>query len=347
MTGRIGAVGYATAQGLGHLHRDFVAAGIVDESLIIRHSRPANLHWFPPGTPVVNPRNYSRSPEYDAFLGKVDVVLWFETAWDWSAPVAAKQRGVKTALCPMYEWTPRRPPCWFDKVLCPSALDYDYFKPGGLAGFTMPCEVRALAIPVDPSTWKLRTEAKRFLHNAGHIGHREHKGTRQVLEAVRHVRSDLTLTVRAQHDSGIRQMMREVFGSDSHPKIDLVAGEIPRERLFADHDVYVAPEKLNGLSLPLQEARAAGMLVVTTDRYPANQWLPDWPLIPVEKFERACISSSYLELDEAVVRPEAIAGVLDSVCGMDIREYSEQGRAWAEAHSWAALKDAWREALLA
>ena len=87
------------------------------------------------------------------------------------------------------------------------------------------------------------------------------------------------------------------------------------------------------------------MLVMTSDRFPMNTWLPREPLIPVEKYTVASISGAYKEFQEATVRPEDIAAKIDQVYDMDITEYSRSGKAWAEENSWELLKPRWVEAL--
>ena len=152
--------------------------------------------------------------------------------------------------------------------------------------------------------------------------------------------------------------------------------------------MFVFPEKFNGLSLPLQEARAAGMLVLATDRFPMNTWLPremkagcvrcgsqslrlgdigegercfcnscnhmmkaehlgskTSTLIPVESYNRTCVSPRCLEFDEAVLFPRKIAERIDSLYGKDISAYSESGREWAKTMSWEVLGPRYKEEL--
>ena len=68
-------------------------------------------------------------------------------------------------------------------------------------------------------------------------------------------------------------------------KISIERGTRSRGRLFDVGDVFLFPDKFNGLSLPLQEAYASGMAVMSTGRYPASQWLPNDPMIPVDGYE--------------------------------------------------------------
>ena len=236
----------------------------------------------------------------------------------------------------MYECTPTRRPHEPDKWICPSKLDTQYF-PGS----------PYLPIPVDEPRWELRTRARRWLHNGGNLGLREHKGTRTILQAMQHVKSPITLTVRAQDDASLHQIVREVPtalpGRD--PRIEYHYGQYPRERLFEDHDVFVMAEKYNGLSLPLAEARAAGMVVVTSDRFPMNDWLPREFLIPVSGYTRQRVSGAFQWYDEATIDPQEVARTIDRVYqyGEDygVTSYSESAREWYETMSWASLKDRW------
>lgn len=332
---RVGSIGYPSPQGLGHLMKWFFDAGVITDVMLVRHPRhPHHPEWYPPDTPEVDPRSIS-GPAVNEFLGRVQAVLFWETPFDWSFIDLCRARGVKTALCVMHEWYPIHPPAMPDLIIAPSLLDKDYFPDSVF-----------LPIPVPPRVkWQKREKALRFLHNAGHVGHREHKGTRQLLEALRHVRSPFQLTVRCQYGEGMIRDMAESAGVLSDPRLKLEGGYLPYESLWDGFDVYVAPEKLNGLSLPLQEAHAAGLMVMTTDRYPANTWLPAPPLIPVAAYRRARVSASCYEVDEAVVEPLAIAETIDRWFGQNITAFSLAGKEWAERHSWAALLPLWRKAL--
>lgn len=336
---RVGCVGYACEQGLGRLAKSFFDAGVVMEMMIFQHpgGRQTYAGWYPPGTPVLARRPF-QGPEVDAFLKRVDVVLFFESPFCWRFVDRCREVGVKTALVPMLEWFPENPPAKFDRYLCPSLLDLDYFSAMGL-----PCEF--IPVPVDPSTWRQRTEAVRFLHNAGHIGSRNHKGTEEVLATMQHVKSPIHLTVRGQHTSGLRRLVEAAPWVKDDPRVTIEYGEKAYETLFDGHDVYLAPEKYNGLSLPLQEACAAGLLVMASDRYPANTWLPIGPLITVSDFRKARVAGGYLLIDEAIIEPRLMALAIDEWYGGDISAWSFAGRNWANRHSWDALKQDWLNAI--
>ena len=321
---RVGCIGYATEQGLGRLAKSFYDAGVITDMMIFQHpnGRPTRKEWYPKGTPILTNRPFSWGVLED-FLEKIDVLLCFETPFDWTVLPRAHIKSVRTVLIPMYEWYLRNPPHQFQHFINPSLLDQDYFPQGTF-----------IPIPVD-YPWTQRTVAKRFLHNAGHIGSRYHKGTMEVLQAVKYLKTDLHLTIRSQETDLLKRLV--VQSEVDRSRVTIEGGEKPYQEMFDGFDVLVAPEKYNGLSLPLQEARAAGMCVLTTNRYPTNSWLPE-PLIPVKSNQMASVDGGHLEFNESIVDPEMVAECMDKLYSQDISQYSLEGRKWAEEHSWEVLK---------
>ncbi len=333
---RVASVGYATPQGLGHLHKWYYDAGVITDPIVFKHTSPlrqTDMSWFPSGTPMVVQRPFV-GPEVEAVLERVKVMLFFETPFDWSLIERCRERGVKTVLMPMYEWTPRRWPAKPDYILAPSALDYDYFAE------EFKGRIQFIPVPVDDTTWAERRVARRFLHNAGNVGHREHKGTRQLVEAIPMIKSNAVVTIRAQDRKVLESILQD--NPNSTACKNLVIDTDPKEGrgLWDVHDVYASPEKFNGLTLPPVEAYAAGMPVITTDRYPLNSVLPQSRnlFIKPASVHKACINASYLEFDECVVSPESIAEKIDEWYGQVVLNESYLARSWARDNSWSTLK---------
>src|SRR5678816_589277 len=119
----IGTICYEVRSGLGLLALDFYREGIVNRVLTMGHPFYTRQNWYP-----------NRLDGYDAydnckFLEGLDVLLIFENAFrHWPLVQAAKERGVKIAVMPMYEYTPNPLPVRPDIYLCPSLLDFDYYK---------------------------------------------------------------------------------------------------------------------------------------------------------------------------------------------------------------------------
>lgn len=329
---RVASICFSHSRGLGHLARSFFSNGIIDEVCRVRHpSIPMREDWYPESR-TVNLRGMDRSIVHD-FMREQDVMLFFETPFEWEFISFCKQHGIKTAIIPMYECTPARfatmpkdhpevPDLW----ICPSLLDVDYFNHFNHT---------FIPIPVD-MPWRLRERATHFIHNGGYLGLKGREGTVEVIEAMKYVKSDLRLTIRVQEN---------VKDVPNDPRITYIAETVPFEELYSTGDVAVVPQRFNGMSLPLQEAFASGLLCMTTDRYPMNTWLPRAPMLPVEKVKRGRVGGSYMEMDICTLNPKTIAAEMDRWYDTDIAEYSMLGKKWAEETSWTKLKPLYMESL--
>lgn len=332
---RVGSVGYSCCQGLGLLLKSFHDAGIVNDVVVIDRvglkERPFQPHWFP-GAEVVSSRDRLPGALVEAgrrLIDRCDVLLFFETPFEWGLLDYARQEGKKTVLCPMLECMPDPLPAIPDLMLCPSKWELlQYHSATSMSPeFTGPCVF--LPIPVEGVPWRQRTRAEVFLHNAGHGGLLNRNGTGVLLDAMRYVKSPIKLIVRTQK--------RLQWGVDD-PRVDVHVGTVPFERLWEIGDVLVHAHSFDGLSLPLQEARAAGLLVMAVDRFPDNAWLPREPLIPVSGYKRQRVSPRCLEFDYAMIEPRDVAATIDAWYGTDITDYSTSGKAWAEEMSWERLR---------
>lgn len=296
----IGTVGFATEQGLGYLTKAFFDNGVIDLMCIHRHtSRTNHYEWYP---------NHV-SPE--TLLETCKTILFIETPFDWKMIVEARNRGIKTILIPMYECTRYPFPYQPDEIWCPSALDYKFYKDKGE-------ECIQINIPVDVK-WKLRENAQVFVHNAGNGGLGGRNGTQELLEAMQYVKSPIKLIIRSQVP--IKQI------GDS--RIEYRIGNF--EDIWKEGDVFVFPEKFNGLSLPIQEAYASGMLVMCGARFPMTEWLPNEPMIPIKDYHKEKIA---VEFDCAEYDLQEIARVIDEWYNKDITKFSLLGKEWGEQNQW-------------
>lgn len=342
----VGSLCYSCNSGLGILARDFYRHGVFDEMFVVEHSRhPTQWDWYPADTPYCPIRKLDHNSRLlRDWVEKLDVLLCFETPFYWPIVDHAKSQGVKTVMMPMYECSLTRPPATFDEYWCPSMLDFDVFS-GLRHGHPYPPFVpvpgvygdsvcRLTPIPVKVK-WRQRTEAKVFVHNAGHGGLKGRNGTRELVDALPMVKSPATFLIRSQsRDEWLEEELAKV---SSRVDVHYGSGTIRQEDLYSEGDVFIFPEKFNGLSLPLQEARASGMLVMATDRYPINTWLPKEGLILPDDHKKNRIGPPYMEFDEAVIDPRDIAEKIDTWYGRDITAYSQSGKEWAETMSWDVL----------
>ena len=334
MSIRVGTICYAVNSGLGILAKSFFDNRIVNNVVVIEHAHhPNHLEWYP-GFPAVPIREVSYSQSVKDLCDQMDVMLFFETPFDIGLIEYCRRHNTKTVLMPMHECFRED---WFDGrnvpdlYLCPSELDYEVINKN-LRGFAV---VRQISVPVSVP-WRQRNRAEMFVHNAGHGGLKGRNGTEELINAMRYVKSDVKLIIRSQKE------LRTVTGDN---RIKWEFGTRPYDQLYSEGDVFVFVEKFNGLSLPLQEAYASGMLVMGTNRFPMNEWLPKEPLIPVSYYTKDRIGPPYLSFSQANVDPNLIAKTIDDWFGKDITEYSLRGKQWAEENSWKKLGPKYREIL--
>lgn len=307
----IGAVVLATEQGLGYLAKDFYDNNIIDIVYIWKHStRKTHSEWYP-----------VQASSIEDLLDKCDTVLLFENAFDWTIIPKARERGTKTVLMPMYECTPDPIPYFPDLLLTPSDLDTDFYSGQ--------YNVERVTVPVCVP-WKQRERARVFVHNAGNGGLGGRNGTKELLEAMRYVKSPIKLIVRSQVP--IKEIKDE--------RVEYRMGTF--ENIWEEGDVFVFPEKFNGLSLPLQEAFASGMLVMCGNRYPMTEWLPNEPMITVEKYTDEQISTTF---KCAHYNPKVIADTIDKWYDKDIKQFSLLGKDFNTKNNWQAWKEKYKTLL--
>lgn len=303
---KVGSIVLATHQGLGYLAKSFYDNGIINRVYIKDHSsRKNNYHWYRPEDIVGSP---------DELLD-CDALIFFEEVFDWKIIPKAREQNVKTILMPMYECTRNPLPYVPDMVICPSLLDMQYFREYHPVFMTVPVK----------ENWKLRQKARVFVHNGGNLGLGGRNGTQEVLSAMEYVKSPVRLLVRSQVP----------INGPSDDRIEYQTGQFPKKDLYDTGDVFIFPEKFNGLSLPLQEAFASGMMVMAGDRFPMTSWLPQQPLIPVDYITRERIA---VEFEYSHYDPKVIAKHIDYWYNKDITKYSLMGRKFQLKNSWYKMR---------
>jgi hypothetical protein len=336
---RVGSLVYATDQGLGILAKDFFDHGVFNYAAVIRHGRRRERDdWYEGHLRVTDLRAESQKTMLRDFCASMDVMLFFETPFDWELVEHCKRAGVKTVIMPMHECMPARLPYVPDFFVCPSELDqrcYEQDYPGKSAFIPVP-------VP-DHIEWRERMTANSFVHNAGWGGLKGRNGTREFVQALRLVKKPIKVHMRMQEQN--EELESEFLKSPSNVEITLTVSTVPQCELYAAGDVFVFPEKFNGLSLPLQEAFASGMLVMATNRYPMNLWLPRQPLITTSGSRVSRVGPSRRSFDEAIVEPAYIAAKIDEFAGTDISAYSMMGRLYLEEFCWRNLKSEYMEVL--
>ena len=305
-----GAIVLATNQGLGYLAKDFFDNGIIDRVLIKSHSlRENHPEWYGDKGKWLNSENY------DWFFEGLKAVVYFEEPFEWKLLLEARKRGIKNVLVPMYECTRFPFPYEPDVILCPSLIEMDLYRGKNTILSQIPVK----------ENWKLRKRARVFVHNAGNGGLGGRNGTKELIEAMKYVKSPIKLIIRSQ----------SLDLTCNDPRVEIRKGNFDHKELYKEGDVFIFPEKFNGLSLPIQEAYASGMPIMSSNRFPFNTWLPNELLIPVKGYIKSTISVVF---DNATIDPKDIASTIDAWYDKDITKFSLIGKEWGNKNNWQNLK---------
>tara|TARA_R100000093_G_scaffold70763_4_gene44689 strand:+ start:165 stop:1178 length:1014 start_codon:yes stop_codon:yes gene_type:complete len=250
----------------------------------------------------------------------IDVLLTIETFYDWSVIKLCREKGVKTAMITMAELLPEKIPLHPDLFICPSKLDMEM----------TPKHQKVLLPPpfnLEKLKWKKRSTARTFVHTASHGGISGRKGTHFVLEAMKHVKSDIKLIIYSWR----------AFACDD-PRVEVRVQNFKNYwQCWQEGDVLIYPQDFNGICLPICEAMCSGMAVITTNIFPFNEYMhPDLMFEP-DGFTEVRVNPMLRPVQGAKINAEAIAGKIEMIANKDIGKYSEFGKKWAEKNSWGVL----------
>lgn len=315
---KVGLVARCDNSGLGVMSEEFFNHIPCEKVLLVSNGVYVN---FPErfGKTAKDVLRVPTDKEYETFFEGLTVAVFIETPYNWNAFRIAKKMRVKTVLIPMYECLRLSDP-QPDWYACVSKLDYDLMPPEKRHRLTWP-------VDTDKVRWKRRGEKSQiFIHNAGHGGLLGRNGTDEVLQA-------------AALLPDIQFILRSQFRLEcSLPNVEVRVKNMTRyEELWEEGDAFVLPHKFNGLSLPIQEALAAGMPAISTDMYPFNDWVPKDFLVPVEK--KYDISLSRPITASFVSIPELVSKI--RWASERLPELSDQTRLISLGLSWHNLQPMW------
>ena len=307
---RIGLVGYHAASGLGEVNRQIAEYIGISTWLVRPHRNQARGKPEVPGVEVLM-GDVSNARLVNAFLSKVDVVVFAETEYFPGLIKEAKRRGKRIVCVPMIEWTPVGG--WTKDInlfVCPTGQSYLSLHK------ELPCA--SFAWPFDTSRFQFRQRSlcQRFLFINGNGGVGGRKGAAVVQEAKR-LWPEMPLVVRSQ------KPLDWPAGTEVLPPVK------ENSDLYSEGDVLLMPHSVDGIGLELMEAMASGMPVVATDAPPWNEY----PLlrsistdIAPKKIKRTipwCSPS-----------PQDLVRICKELVGQDISYSSSECRKFAEENRW-------------
>jgi glycosyltransferase involved in cell wall biosynthesis len=195
--------------------------------------------------------------------------------------------------------------------------------------------------PIDPATFpfRRRERCRRFLFVNGSGGAR---GRRPEGAFTPYRRKGMHLVAAAA--ALLPHIPFIVYSQIAHiprvpTNVELRRGRASNVGLYDHGDVCVQPSHWEGLGLQMLECQAAGMPLVTTDAPPMNECRP------FRAVRAATTETVFLNGEEPIesqlVGPEDLAAVLEAIYDTDIRDASEQARAYIERErSWARARAA-------
>jgi hypothetical protein len=265
----------------------------------------------------------------NSFLEGLDVVFTVETPYNPDLYEIARRRGVKTVCQYNYEWLqhhqqPELPKP--DLFLSPSKWKMEEMKK-----FNVP--VKYLHVPVDRRKFpfKLRKQAKVFLHIAGHKTMNDRNGTALFMDCMPYIQSQVDLVIRTQD---------ELPRTTTDHRLTILRGDPKdREEIFRG-EVLVLPRRYGGLSLQLNEALSLGMVPIMLDTLPQNEFLDKDLLVTATRSEFIQVKTSF---ESYACSPETLANKIDELAGMDISEFSKKSDSLAKQRDWKVMKNKYEE----
>jgi glycosyltransferase involved in cell wall biosynthesis len=330
---KIGLIARAENRGLGILTWEFFRHVSPAKTLVVNPGDPwPHERYFDryPGAEVVDRQSANNNRVIDGFLAGLDVIYTAETPYLPSMFERARKHDVRSVLHVMPEFAPG---AW-RRLPKPDAL----WVPTPWRANRLPWRVSHVPVPVDRKrlSFKLRTRAEVFVHNAGTLPKGDRNGTRIVLSALRHLREPMTVILRSQVPLKLKRLR-----APRYVEVVVEEADVPNYwDLYRSGDVFLLPRRYAGLSLPLNEAMSSGMAILASAVPPQDQVLLQESLITARQHgwvrtQRLQVVPSY------AVSPRALAQAMDRLVQDPelVQRMSRHSDATAEALSW----ERWRE----
>jgi glycosyltransferase involved in cell wall biosynthesis len=315
---RVGLVGWAVRTGVGQINADVARlADWVTDWLVPRHKTLVTEPALARHAAIWPCERWNDEDAWRRFVDRVDALLFVETPYVRGFDLAAwaRARGKRVACVPMLDWLDPGAE-WLESVdlfWAPTRAARrtlsEQLGPARVAGGYWGVDL--MELPFRP-----RRSCERFLFVNGFGGFAGRKGA-DVVAAAAALAPEIPLIVRSQ--------TAELPALPAHVEVRLE--DLPeRADLYTEGDALLAPSFWEGLGLPLYEAQARGLPVLTTDAPPMNECggrlVPADPASPVQTLRL---------VERWAVRPAALADSMRAMQGRPIEAESRAARARVEA----------------
>lgn len=278
--------------------------------------------------------------ESKEFLKGLDVVFIAETPYSFQLLKIAHQMGVATIIQPNYEMV-----SWEDNSKLPRADVLGVPTPWHYEDFPDPKIILPVPIATDRFSFNGSNSARKFLHIVGKPAANDRNGTRDLVNALEFITSDVQITIHSMlqptgADNYVEAMLRgKRYGRNVRVVLERATPDNYWET-YTGHDVFIMPRRYGGLCLPINEALGAGMPVIMPNISPNSEWLDKRWLVEAEKNFVFTPGRRGGSIDVYKVDPQKLAAKIDEFA-TDNKLYeraAEEARTLAGKYSWAELK---------
>lgn len=312
---RLGVIARSDNTGLGNQTRELVRMLNPDKVLLIDSSHfngnAQHPEWYQDRNVLTTSRGFASNKEVSVFLRDLDVVLSCEIFYNSSLIAMAKKKNIKTILQYNYEFLDylnNHNLMFPDVLLSPSYWELESVK----SLFSGQTTVAHIPPPTAPESFlkaqrvnTSKTHGK-ILHIGGKAAIKDRNGTQTIIEAMKYVKSDITLDIRTQ----------SYINDQSNSKINIVYDNVVNHAdMYEGYDAMALPRRYAGLCLPMNEALLSALPVFMTDISPNNSILPKEWLIPSNKID-TLMTRTLLDVYDA--NPKLLAQAIDDFYQSDI-----------------------------
>ena len=269
----------------------------------------------------------------EEFLEGLDLVFTAETFYTYDLLNRANHRGIKTILQYNYEFLDymRDPQLPRPTLLAAPSL-WNYFRVQLTNKIHLPVPIATDRFTPNPDPPAM---ARTFLHPVGRPATHDRNGTADLIAALPHIRTPVTIRFACQRTDTLDALLADVVVPGNVEVV--VAG--PAKNYwdnYADVDAVILPRRYGGLCLPANESLGAHLPVLMPNIDPNNRWLPaDWlyPATVSGGFE----ARAHIDVHRSL--PHTLAQTIDRFAS-DPDLYGkakDQARELADAMSWETL----------